>query len=433
MEVDMKVAIFTTFLSSDHAYSLNNVVVDQIKMFKRAGYDPVVLVGEGFQPVGVYGQVELRYIPKVFLSNEGKLPDNYHEDGEKMTVALRELLKDINVCITHDVIYQPAHLIHNLASRKIADERADLRWLHWIHSATTPNILCNKDEVRMLIKRPFPHAFICYPNTYDRPRVANNFRYDEHLVKYVPHPIDIPEYLGFHEYTKEFVDKYNLIQTDIIMVYPVRLDRGKQVEMNIRCMAGLKRRGKTVRLIVADFHSTGGDKVVYRDKLKERAKGLGLSEQEVVFTSDFKPETKGSCPREMIRDLFNISNVFLLPSRSETYSLIAQEASICGNLLLLNFDFPPMRSIYGDNAIYLKFSSNVDALTGLDGETTTEYKGGEKYFDDAAKAICYELDNNRVVAVRDKLRKERNLDTVFKEHLEPLLYGLEKELIKNEV
>ena len=370
-----RIAIFTTFSGADHAYSLNNVVIDQIKMLTRAGYSPVVLVTESFQPVGVYNDVELRRIPPVFLSNEGKLPDEYNEDVIKMTESLRELLKDVKVCITHDIIYQPAHLIHNLAARKIAEENPGIRWLHWIHSATTPNILCNKEEVRMLIKRPFPHAFICYPNQFDRTRVAINFRYDEHLVKYVPHPIDIPEYLGFHEYTRDFIDKYSLIQADVIMVYPVRLDRGKQVQMNIRTMAALKRRGRSVRLIVVDFHSTGGDKVTYRDTLKKQAIDLGLSDTEMVFTSDYRPETKGSCPREMVRDLFNISNIFLLPSRSETYSLIAQEASICGNLILLNFDFPAMRSIYGEQAMYFKFSSNVDALNGLDGETITDYKG----------------------------------------------------------
>ena len=377
-----RIAIFTTFSGADHAYSLNNVVIDQIKMLTRAGYSPVVLVTESFQPVGVYNDVELRRIPPVFLSNEGKLPDEYNEDVIKMTESLRELLKDVKVCITHDIIYQPAHLIHNLAARKIAEENPGIRWLHWIHSATTPNILCNKEEVRMLIKRPFPHAFICYPNQFDRTRVAINFRYDEHLVKYVPHPIDIPEYLGFHEYTRDFIDKYSLIQADVIMVYPVRLDRGKQVQMNIRTMAALKRRGRSVRLIVVDFHSTGGDKVTYRDTLKKQAIDLGLSDTEMVFTSDYRPETKGSCPREMVRDLFNISNIFLLPSRSETYSLIAQEASICGNLILLNFDFPAMRSIYGEQAMYFKFSSNVDALNGLDGETITDYKGGEKYCGD---------------------------------------------------
>jgi hypothetical protein len=67
-------------------------------------------------------------------------------------------------------------------------------------------------------------------------------------------------------------------------------------------------------------------------------------------------------------------------------------------------------------------------LTGLDGETLTEYKGGEKYFDDMAAAICYELDNNRVLGLKDKLRKERNLDYVFKNHFEPLIYGIEEEL-----
>ena len=45
-----------------------------------------------------------------------------------------------------------------------------------------------------------------------------------------------------------------------------------------------------------------------------------------------------------------------------------------------------------------------------------------------AAAICYELDNNRVLSLKDKLRKERNLDYVFRNHLEPLIYAMEKEL-----
>ena len=419
----MKIAIFTTFHSADHAYSLNNVVVDQIKMLLRGGYKPVVIVAQGFPPVGVYKEVELREIPPVFCSNEGNLPDNYKEDIEKLHERLKEVLKDVSVCITHDVIYQPAHLIHNVAARKITELYPKLRWLHWIHSATSMNLLCNRDDVKMLINRPFPNSFICYPNTYDRTRVAKNYKTNEDLIKYVPHPIDICDYLGFHELTRQFVDEYNLLTTDVIMVYPVRLDRGKQVEYNIKLMARVKQKQKTVRLIVCDFHSTGGDKVTYRDMLRALGDSLGLSKEELIFTSEWRDETRVSCPREMVRDLFLISNVFMLPSKSETYSLVAQEASICGNLLILNFDFSPMRSIYGDEPLYYKFSSNIDALSGFDGTTETKYNDENQYFGDMAQDVLYQLTQSRIVAEKDKLRKERNLDAVFINHMEPLFIG----------
>jgi hypothetical protein len=125
----------------------------------------------------------------------------------------------------------------------------------------------------------------------------------------------------------------------------------------------------------------------------------------------------------MVRDLMLLSNVFILPSRSETYSLVAQEAILCKNFIILNFDFSPMRSIYGENAKYFKFSSGIDALSGMDGETNTKYGDEDAYFGYIARYINYELANNRVLALNTKIRKERNLKTVFRNHLEPLLYG----------
>jgi hypothetical protein len=47
----------------------------------------------------------------------------------------------------------------------------------------------------------------------------------------------------------------------------------------LRTAAALKRQGRSVRAICLDFHSTGGDKVTYRNWLKGLAIDLGLNEQ----------------------------------------------------------------------------------------------------------------------------------------------------------
>ena len=425
----MKIAIFTTFLGFDEAYSLCSVVADQITMFKRAGYDPIVIVGKGFKKVGVFEDVETREMPSVQLDNEGRLKDGYLEEIEMMTESLRKIFNDIDVVLAHDIIYQPAHLIHNVAARKIAEERPNMRWLHWIHSATSPSVLCNRVDIKKVIGEKFPNAWICYPNEGDRGRVAVNFKVKESEVKVVPHAIDIPKYFGFSDYTAEFVDKYHLLEQDVLMLYPCRLDRGKQPEANIKLTAAFNRVGLKTKFIVADFHSTGGDKVTYRDELKKTASKLHLTPQDVIFTSDFKPDTKGSVPREMVRELFQITNVFLLPSVSETYSLVAQEAAMCGNIIVLNYDFAPMKSIYGYDPYYFKFNSNYDLMTGTDGSTITKYDNENYYFNGMAYAIKNELTNNRVVHMKDKIRLERSLDAVFTNHIEPLIHAQ----VKNEV
>ena len=122
----------------------------------------------------------------------------------------------------------------------------------------------------------------------------------------------------------------------------------------------------------------------------------------------------------MVRDLYLLANVFVCPSRSETYSLVTQEAALCGSFLILNQDLPPLRDIYGNKAAFYQFSSNVDALTAQDGTTDTEYGDIDLYFHDIALRVAYELDNNPVLAQKTRIRKERSPDYIFRRFIEPL-------------
>lgn len=115
----MKVAVFTSFSGRDPAYSLCNVVDDQIKMLFMEGYTPILLAGAGFPKEGLYEGVEIRTLPNVPTSNEGKLPDDYQKFVDLMEQTLTEYLKDVHVCITHDIIYQAGEIVRNLAARQL--------------------------------------------------------------------------------------------------------------------------------------------------------------------------------------------------------------------------------------------------------------------------------------------------------------------------
>ena len=164
---------------------------------------------------------------------------------------------------------------------------------------------------------------------------------------------------------------------------------------------------------------------MYRDELKALTADLKLNSDEVTFTSEFDESLRLEAPREVVADLMHLCTAFVMPSVSETYSLIAQEAAASGALLVLNRDFPPFRSIYGPDAVYFKFSSAVDMMTGEDGATTTSYDDIGGYFQGVAGRIIYEIDGNKVLAQRVRVRKERGLDYVFKQFIEPLFYARE--------
>lgn len=414
------VLIYTNFSSYFQAYSLNIVVERQIKMLVENGYNPKVTVMEGFKPQGEYArpEVSLYYLPRVACHNEWDrdTPDIFLKDVSDIKEKLREPLKGVDVVFTHDLFFQAALSKFDEAARQLArEEYPNIRWLHWVHSC-----------VASRRREPFPNSFVIYPNEYDRPRVARGFGFEEDDVKCVPHPIDVCSFFDMNPISEKIIKENDILSADVICTYPLRLDRGKQPEVCIKVLGQLKKLGKSVKLIIMDFHSTGGDKKVYREELKQIGIDKGLSSSELIFVSEQDKAVELESPRTMVKDFMCISNVFILPSRSETFSLVAQEAMICGNFPILNFDFPPIRSIYGDKPLYRKFSSNIDVQTGLDGVTDTKYGNEDNYFKDIAGYICYELEHDKIMSLRTKIRKEQNLKAIFKKYLEPLLYYKEK-------
>src|SRR3990167_4917561 len=432
-----KVCIFTTFSEISEAYSLNRIVQDQLKMLLSHGYSPTVIVAESFEPAGIYAdsRVTLKRIPNVPVYNEVKKDESFDDDVKKLEVALTNILKDVDVVITHDVIYQNAALKHNLAARKVADGLPGLKWLHWIHSATSPVTLANLkpifgDQYLEVITKPFPNSFYVFFNYYSVPRVAQNFGVPQEIVRVVHHPSDLQAVFGLSEDVARLVSDKKIYSADAICVYPIRLDRGKQVQMVIKTMAMLKEFELSVKVIIVDFHSTGGDKVTYRDELKNLAIDWGLNSDEIIWTSEVKEQWNVEIPHEDVMGLMRMSNVFIMPSVSESYSLITQEAGLNKCVVVLNQDFAPFRDIFGANAIYRQYSANI-GFNGQDGNVNTEYGPGDaypeeratyekNYHKDTAGMILSQLKNNKNLALSIFLRKYRNLDFIFKHELEPL-------------
>ena len=423
------VAILSDFYVAQEAYSLNIIIEEQLGMLHRAGYAPIAIAEDIFKPVRNWKLAEMRTIPSgIKRGNSITFHEGWKEDVAKIRTSLDVVLEGIDVVITHDLISQPTTLWINMAARDYARAHSNVTWLNWVHSATTSPVWRQRDKRLASVQMHFPYSKTVFPNDYAVPVVAKHFRCSMDDVAVVPHPTDVCSYLGFQEVTKRLVQEKDLLSADAILVYPVRLDDGKQVEHVIHTAAAIKRLGRSVRVVCCDFHSTLGRKVVYREELKVLAIDQGLNSAEMTFTSEFDKSLELQCPRAMVRDLMLLCNVFVMPSRSETYSLVAQEAGLCGAILILNKDFPPMRSIYGPHAMYCKFSSNWDVMQdymdvdyqGRGTATNTKYDNPDEWFRGLAMRIIYQLENVDVLAQQKRIRKERNPDYVFRQFIEPL-------------
>lgn len=419
-----RVYILTNFVGYLKSYSPIIVTALQIEMLRLHGYVPVLLASEGWNPPegSIFSSVETIKLPNVPVSNQPGLDPTFDRDVDVLYRALAEHLPGEAVVVSHDLIFLPDYVKHNVAARRLADERPGVQWLHWVHSATAPSGLIKEremygDKYKELLKQKFPNSVVVFPNAYSIPRVARNFSYEEDEVFEVPHPNDITE--GMEPIIKKLFEAKKLYIPEVLMVYPLRLDRGKNAEMNVHLVAALERAGTSAMLLFCDFQSTGGDKVQYREELKNLAAELGVQDN-VVFMSEFDESASMEVSHKAILDLFTLSNVFLMPSKSETYSLITQEAMSRGNICILNHDFPPFRQIFGDNAMYKSFSSNI-GFDGFDGEINTTYADIKLFFDDIALSVKYYLLHERAIKAKTWVRTQRNLHTVFKKYMEPLL------------
>jgi glycosyltransferase involved in cell wall biosynthesis len=412
-----KVALFTTFFEVESGYSLVGVAETQIRSLLDHNYEPRVLVQDNFQfpePPSIWRQEVTDIQPVIpFMHLDQGVHDDFEERVKQIEVALEEALEGYEVCITHDIILQNFYKEHNQAMRNVAKRRPDLLWLHWIHSCPVRDR--NLTYPHSLRFTP-PPGYVVYPNDTDKGIVSAAYGLEGREWKVRAnrsgHAINPLALWPYDKLTINLAHEADLFSGEVTAVYPARLDRGKQPEKIIRLMAGVQNAGYEPRLMVIDWQSAGKRFQDYIDELLVLSKSLGL-EGKVNFTSRLDDRCSQGVPRKVVIELMDLTNVYIHPSRVETYSLTTHEAMLRGNLCCLNYDFPAMRELFADGALYFDFGSDRNDRTYNPDE--------QSFWNDDAKRLIAELKTNRALMARTRAMREWNPDALFKE-FEPLLY-----------
>jgi len=420
----MNIAILTDFVSHDPAYSLCGVVANQVKMFATDRHKPKLLVRKGFSAEDAYPGAEILVLDPGEIGNNVV---NVTEQSESEIQVLRgqmvHALDGTDVVLTHDLIYQPNMWKYHVAARRVARDRPDLKWLHWVHSSTDMGTASQVGPFSKELNGQFPNAKLVAMHTEEFNRKGSLYGYEADQMIIVPNPLDLVE--GYHPAAKMMVKAGELYKADIVAVYPARLDRGKQVEVIVDIFRELNRKGWDARLVIVDFHSTAGDKAIYRKELTEKA-WERKPETPVYFTS---VETVGlnkdygyHLPHKAVMDLMEYSDIFVHPSRSESDPLTVPEAAWkrCG--LVLNYDLPVFR-LWEGSALLYRFSSNIDVTSGMPGLTETEQSNPQAYMAHVAGGIAHVMQTNSVLKNHARVRKERSLEAVWSHHLWPAITG----------
>lgn len=395
----MKIGILTAFNGSDQSYSLVNVVAVQLRMLIDAGYRPIVFVGPAFAGSGIWAD------PRIVLRR----------------IAVEQLADtsaDVDVMLCHDIVFLKQHEAWGTALRQLARQRGDLALIHWQHSRGDPQV------------EPCAHSWYAYPNHGDLEHVAWLNQAPLERVRYIPHALDT-DYLQWPPLALKIAQDFKFHQVDVAVFLPTRLDRQKQVEKALRVVAGLKHAGRSVCFLVGDAMATGERFLEYKAELKDLARELDLTNRDFAFLGECYDECHTSTPRPDVKALLEMSNLFIQPSNAETCSLVALEASLAGNLLMINADFEPIHHLYED-AVQMPFGSILKETTywrhfkDSDG-VETKTKDPQAFFDDQADALGSVLDAQLTLKVKRQQLRERWPAEVFDRYLEPLILEVYRE------
>jgi len=391
----MNIAILTSFRKMPESYSLVNDVIDQIKTLIKYGHKVIFYAQEGCEGRGI--ECEIRAIIPHFKLEKNVVNEEYKK---KLIELFKKELPQFDAVITHDLMYLQSYATHRSA---IMECGVDVKWIHWAHSG-------NRDALNIKM----PRAKYIYMNYIDTARWARSIGIDTDDVRVIYNDKDPRLFFDWHPITCQIADKIDLFNRDVMQTYPMcttRMD-GKGIDHVIRIFGALKKLGNRVLLVICN--SNARRKIEEVQRKIELAKRHGLTDDEIYFTSTLSQETEGQVPRQVVRDLMLISNLFIFPTNSEVCSNVLLEASMCKQLVVLNKSFPALFDFgeEGKTCLGYPFGSIIKADFKYRNMREHEY---------LARVIHQQLLISKPLQQQKKIMRATNIDSIYTNQLEPLL------------
>lgn len=393
----MRIGIITTFRRMPESYSLVNDVIDQVKTLKKYGHEVVFYGQVGCKGTGI--DCEVKAVLPHFRVEKGVVNMAMKDVIVKL---FNEELKDFDVVITHDLMYLSGCVTYRQAIMEA--NLPKVKWIHWVHSGMGGGL-----NLKM------PRSKYIYMNYIDVDRFAKAVGVKHDDVRVVFNDKDPRFFFDWHPITYEISEKYDLFNRDIIQTYPMcstRMD-AKGLDHVIKIFGKLKSLDNRVMLIIPNSNARRRKEDIER-KI-QFAKENDLTENEFFFTSTLKQEYEGQVPRQVVKDLMQISNLFIFPSVSEVCSNVLLEASMTKQLIVLNKDFPALFDFGEENKTCLSQSFGSLLRAGF------KYRTEEAYLN-LAKKINQQLIHSKSNQQFLKIKQICNIDTIYKKQLEPILY-----------
>jgi len=419
----MKIAILTNHMEFTPGYSLTGIIEDQIRMLHEYGHDVHRYVNSGYNdatwpmPEDLIDKVTLhKKVPFAHLidyKSQNDLTLEHKDTVHDTKMMLIKEMADVDVVFTHDFVFQGWFMPYGLAVREAAAHLEKPRWLHWIHSLPTVH------SDWWDITKYGPKHKLVFPNNTDRILIAEQYRGEMKHVRVIRHIKDLRSWEDFGEPAQDFIKKYPAImQADIVQVYPASVDRlaAKRVHEVIHIFSEIKKRDYSVCLVIANQWATTRTHKETLDGYKRTAAMRGLVPgEDLIFTSEFEPpKYEVGISKKFLRELMKCSNLFIFPTREESFGLVLPEAGLGGVLCVMNKSLMMQYEVGGgpECGLYFEFGSH---------HSKHHVENPAQYYRDIAFIILGRIKENEVLQAKTFHRQTYNWNNLYDKDYMPVM------------
>ena len=437
-----KIAILTDFLQFDMQYGLVPAVLNQLRTLQAQGYDPHLFTVEGTESEKINPTLDLLpegitikpFLPAIHLFDYqlgtkeqkydvgpvGKHATPHSFTNFKKQVKLTEELlepelQQYDIVIEHDILFQTWKLPYNQALRNIGKRHPQIKWIHWCHSA--PSARPHKLEYPHTLRfTPMPNSIWVTMN--DAMRSGFALQYDTSIenIKTVYHAIDYPTLRKFHPLSTEIWKKHQLWKPELIVVAVSRFDhaRAKGMYNVAEFVRELEKLAKVLLIYVNSWSKA--------EENKKHIEALRRIIPSAIFTSEHgkKGEYEQGVPHEVVIDMYDLSNIHIMASQSETFSFTMVEAALGKNYLVVNKSLKPLVELMPE-----EYAKHVPWGSDWGGELITENYAPTKqlFMYDRAKEVYQDYLNNKALRAHRHSIRTFSPEVVWENQYKPLIEG----------
>ncbi|MGA1984544.1 MAG: glycosyltransferase [Acidobacteriaceae bacterium] len=145
--------------------------------------------------------------------------------------------------------------------------------------------------------------------------------------------VSVDRVLSLSKTAAELCDQYNMLDADIIVTYPCRLSRRKNIEFSLHVIREIRDQGLEPLLLLGGFASPHREaaSLLYKQELVDLERKLCIT-RNVVWLDRYRGDHANSTGLATtdVMSLHRISDVFLSPSLDEGFGLAVLEAAANG-------------------------------------------------------------------------------------------------------